>query len=220
MQLGQLFAVQYEYMHRPHFMKTSRTRWPSRRVRRLLLFLVVGGGILLTARHLGAPVHGAEVAVDVKATKPHLTDVKQAPAATLDQPYFTLNLPPGFTPQAATTTPSGQLFSQTIIKQASLGSLIIAIGIRTLPEGGIDEDSSYQLRTKDTQRYTITSKSYDGQQVRIANDKQSAVVVAFWQRANLLATISVSAGIDNPADGDNADSVRVLSTVLDAWKWK
>jgi hypothetical protein len=89
-----------------------------------------------------------------------------------------------------------------------------------MPEGGLAGDSSFRLREKDTGRYQLSSQAAGSDIIHIANDKQSAAVVAFWPHGGYLATISVSSGVDNPSSDDNATQIKALQPLLKAWQWR
>jgi hypothetical protein len=191
-------------------MKAHKWRW----LIGLLLLLTV---VIVVFRVISAPVHGRQVPVDRQLTpKPHVT-APTLPASNVQSNYFDLPLPAGYKPQAAQAVP-GLLYSQTILKPSSFGSLLINISLKPLPEGGLAADSSYRLRQQ-TSRYHLTSQSVDGDTVQLANDTESAAIVAFWPHGGYLATISVSSGLGNPAADDNRQELKALQPLLTAWQW-
>lgn len=180
-----------------------------------LLFFAV----LVVVWLVSAPVQGHNTAVDVPIHKTTSKSAATAPATTPQTSYYRLSLPPGFHVQAASQSVDGLLSSQLLTKPGALGSLIINIAIKPLPDGGLDNDSSYRLRELQTSRYSLTSESHAGDTVHISNDQQSAAVVAFWPHGSYLATIGISSSIDNPATDDNADEIATLHTLLANWTW-
>ena len=188
-----------------------------KRVRWLLVLTVVSLLIVGVVRHVSAPVHGRNVAVDVKL-QPKRQTTATPPATTVQADYFQLDLPTGYKPQAAQTVP-GLLYAQTLVKPSTMGSLLINIGIKNLPEGGLSGDSSYRLREQSA-RYRLSSQTVHGETVQIANDAESAAVVAFWPHGGYLATISISSGLGNPAADDNATELAALQPLLKAWQWR
>jgi hypothetical protein len=179
----------------------------------LLLILVIVG------RHLMAPVHGRATKSDIKPQKTLSSSETESSPSVVNQQYFSLNLPAGYVAQEALTPGGTQLFSQTIIKPSGFGSTLINIGIKNLPEGGLSEDPSFTARQQQSGRYQLTIKTVNGETVHVANDRESAVVVAFWVHNKYLATISVSQGINNPAADDNIAGLKVLDVILQAWQW-
>jgi hypothetical protein len=89
-----------------------------------------------------------------------------------------------------------------------------------MPEGGLAGDSSYKLRQQKAERYRLTTQSISGEAIQIANDAESAAVVAFWPHGGYLATISISSGVSNPSSNDNAAELSVLQPLLKAWRWQ
>jgi hypothetical protein len=193
----------------------------SRRQRTLLIFLGCVLLITVVSRILSAPAHGKLVPVEQSQAKALVKPKpKVAPASSDEQQYFSLSLPAGYVAQSGQQPGGNLLFSQTILKAGSFGSTVIAIGIQNVPDGGLDADPSYHLRTTQPERFTLTKATFDGEPVTIANDLQSASVVAFWAHGTHFATISTTQGIGNPATNSNADIIKVLETLLSGWSWK
>jgi hypothetical protein len=193
----------------------------TRRQRTALLLIGFALLIVVISRVLSAPEHGKTIAIEPSTVKALVKpQPKITPASTDEQQYFSLNLPAGFVQQGSQRPGGNVLFAQTIIKTGSFGSMLINIGIQNVPDGGLDADPSYHLRTTQTDRFTISHTTFDGESVAIANDQQSAVVVAFWVHGSHFATISTSQGIGNPATDDNTEVIKVLNQLLSAWSWK
>lgn len=191
--------------------------------RRFWVILSICALILITCaifvRVISAPSHG-QITDSLPATL-KISGPKQkppAPASEIQTPYFNLALPVGYRQQASQTV-SGLLYQQTIIKSSTSGSLVIAIGLSSLG-AGLSDNSAYRLRTQDLGRYKITNQSVRGESVVIANDAQTAAVVAFWVHGDRLATISVSSGLQDPAANDNIDEIKALQPLLEAWHWQ
>lgn len=201
-------------------MKRLRLSW-FRHHSRLLILLVLLLVIGLIVHGLSAPVHGKTVPVDHAVKKPQATTQRlELPASQDNQTYFTLNLPAGYRAQDPQAPSGNLLYAQTITKPSDFGSLVINIGIRTLPEGGLDADPSYHLRTSTPSQYSMSTLTVDGSLVHIANDTQSTSVVAFWVHGSYEATISVMQGVNEPGTDNNASQLQVLTTLLHAWTWK
>lgn len=200
-------------MHRVR-LRIKRPRW------RWLMLTVVVLAVVGFGHVISAPSQGHEVTVDTKLS-PTLSQPAAAPtpASNLSSTYFTLALPVGYKAQAPQTV-AGLLYEQTVIKASSFGSIVISISIEAMPDGGLAGDTSYNSRVQQPDRYTLTTKNIAGDNVVIANDAQSAAVVAFWPHAGYLATIAASSGLDNPDSGNNADEVAALTTLLNAWQWQ
>lgn len=195
---------------------------PRTRSRRIVLGLCLLGLVLvvIVVKILNAPSQG-----HIIAAKDHLTTQKRTvtkatpPATTVDNSYFSLALPPGYNPQTPATV-SGLLYSQTLTKPGAMGSLIITISIKQLNADGLSGDSSYHLRETQADRFKLSQQTIGGDIVHIANDQQSAAIVAFWPHVGYLATISISSGIGNPSTDDNADELKALQPLLAAWQWR
>ena len=201
-------------------MKRLRLTWFWHH-KRIVAFVLVVLAIGWAVHMLAAPVHGKTVAIDQKIGLQTVPKARPTPPASQDdQAYFSLSLPPGYQVQASQNPGGTQLYSQTIIKPGQLGSLVINIGIRMLPDGGLDADPSYHLRTTQTNRYRLTTTSVSGETVHIANDSGSTSVVGFWVHGSYEATLSVSQGVDQPGENSNDEQLQVLKTLLAAWSWK
>lgn len=177
---------------------------------------IVGWGV----HQLTAPVHGRPTSGGTVPRTKRLAKPAVLPASNLQNDYFQLALPTGYRVQAGNAETPGILYTQTLIKPANFGSLIVVIAVKAMPEGGLSEDSSYRLRSQQTTRYKLSSQTLAGESVQIANDSQAAAVVAFWPHSGYLATISVTSGISDPGADDNADQVAALRTLLAAWQWR
>ena len=197
-------------------------RLKLRRKIQLGLLLVAGSTLWLAGHELSSSVHSgfspAKTSTMAAKAPSHAPSV--APAQTLSNQYYILDLPAGYSAQDALQTPSGMLATQTIIKHGSFGSLIISIGVQPLSSDGLEADPSYHLRVSNQSRYQLHTQPQAGDTLQIANDRQEASVVAFWPHGGYLATISVSSGLGNPATNDNADVLKALQPILDAWQWQ
>ena len=208
--------------------KRLRGVWRTRRGRKVLVRLGVFAFILLVIaliiRFLDEPSTGHNIAAQgVPKLVGSSAPPKQAtptPAQTLTNSYFTLSLPPGYAAQAGDPTPAGILYDQTLLKNGDFGSLIITVAVRDLPTGGLSEDSSYQLRQKQTAQYQITNQTLRGEIVRVASDTTTGAVVAFWPHGSYLATISVSSGTDTSSGGDASNETTDIQPLLNAWRWR
>lgn len=192
---------------------------PRRVGRRSLSLVLIGVIIVVTIaiRLISSPAHGHQVAVDKKYQPKKIVTVV-VPASTISNNYFKLDLPVGYKQQPAQAA-TGILFAETIIKPSTEGSLIIAIGIQNLPEGGVVNDPSYHARQLNTARYTFSTKTLHGETVNIASDMQGSSTAAFWPHGGYLASIGVSSGFAS-SGGDNSDQLRALETLLNAWQWQ
>lgn len=190
----------------------------KKRIIRLAVILLIVVGVILFAAKLNAPSKGTVNQHPTTKIKPHIAAQETAPS-TQGTAYYTLSLPAGFAEVASGTTPSGMLAVQTLTKQLAIGKLVIAIAVKPMPEGGVTRDSAYQLRAAHPERYSFSTKSINGDTVTIANDSQSAAVVAFWPHQNYLATISLTMGFEGPPADGNADELEQLQTLLNAWQW-
>lgn len=191
---------------------------------------VIGGGVLLCAlllwlgfRQLTGPAEGhivrpsgATITTKVTKESPVATDMTQQKLSSV---YFDLTLPPGYRLQPNTQASAGLLYQQTIIKPSSFGSLVVAISLKTLPEGGVNNDPSYTTRHEQPAQYQASVRQIKGDTVFLFADTEHASTVAFWPHSNYLATIGISAGISNPG-GDTTDQRSVLEALLDAWQWR
>ena len=181
-----------------------------------IVFVVIISGI---AAKLNAPAKGVVNQHPKAQSKPRLVAAQSAPS-TQQTAYYELNLPAGFAVVPSAAPPNGILAVQSLTKQLAIGKLVIAIAVKPLPDGGAQADSAYQLRIVHPERYTFTTKTIKGDTVSIANDSQSAGVVAFWPHQGKLATISLTMGFEGPPGDGNADELEQLQTILSAWQWR
>jgi hypothetical protein len=190
----------------------------KRRYLLMAAILICLAGVYGFTRLVASPSHGQPVKNGTPSRK-HVEAADQLPSTTIKTEYFELALPAGYRPQEAQPV-LGLLYAQTLTKPSSSGSLIINISIKTMPEGGLAGDSSYKLRQQKVERYRLTTQSISGEAIQIANDAESAAVVAFWPHAGYLATISISSGVSNPSSNDNAAELSALQPLLKAWRWQ
>jgi hypothetical protein len=189
---------------------------------RLVVAVCLLAAMVFIIRIVSAPVTGHTTKIDVSLAKKQPTSsprIDTQPSAVTNT-YYTLNLPVGYHVQTGASTPVGVLSNQVITKPGALGSLIINIAVKALPDGGLENDSSYRLRLLQTDRFSTTSQTYRGETVHVSNDSQSAAVAAFWPHHGYLATIGISSSLDNPAADDNAEELSALKVLLDAWRWQ
>jgi len=180
----------------------------------LLIVLLLGG--YLVSRSVFGPSHGR--ATHSGATLPSQRPITEPlPATTVSSKYFQLDLPTGYKPQEPQTA-SGLLFTQTLTKPSTTGSLIITIAIKQLPEGSLSADPDFHLRETQS-RYHLTNQVFNGEVVHLATDTDSAAVVAFWPHGNYVATIAVRSGVSNPFGDDTAEQ-QSLQPLLKAWQWR
>ena len=170
---------------------------------------------------LNAPAQGRQIApVDANKLVKSSQAAKSTPAQSLANSLFTLSLPPGYNVQSHDPTPSNLLYNQTITKPGAFGTIIIAIAVQNLPQGGLDGDASYTFRQQQPSVYTLTTERHGGDTVHIASDTSTSSVVAFWPHGSYLATISLSSGTDAPSGDNNTDSLHSLTPLLNAWQWQ
>ncbi len=185
----------------------------------IVMLMLVSAVVFIN--QISAPSHGMiTTTLTSKTNKVSAPKQKpQAPASEIQTSYFTLPLPAGYRQQESSQAVPGLLYQKTIIKSSTTGSLVIAIGLSSLGSG-LSDSSAYRLRSQNPTRYKITSRMIHGESVVIANDAQVASVVAFWTHVDKLATISISSGLQNPAANDNADEIKALLPLLEAWQWQ
>lgn len=178
-------------------------------------FLLLATVVTIMAFFLSAPSHGKLTSVDVML-RPVKTQpaAKLAPASTLANKYFSLDLPSGYNLTAQSATTSGLLWNATIIKSAAAGSQVISISLKNF-SGNLNDDSSYRLRQQSS-GYRLQSLSLDGQTIPVfISVGGSGEAVAFWSHGAYLATVSVS----QYAATDSTDCLQTLNTLLSAWRW-
>jgi hypothetical protein len=169
---------------------------------------------------LNAPAKGTIVENPKLKLKPSANAVPTTAPLQQSNTYYSLHLPVGFSSLSSPSTPAGLLSAATLKKNSASGTQLIAIAIKNMPDGGMTNDSAYQLRSSQSAHYTLTTQSVDNDQVRIATDTQSAGVVAFWPHGNLLATISISETYDDPSSSSSTVLSSTLQTVLQSWQWQ
>lgn len=198
----------------------SKKKLSGKRKAQIIALFIIGLAMWLGWQKLNAPVTGQIVAT--KTTSQHkISKPEEKPAtSSIKNSYFDLSLPGGYRVQSASQSPPGLSYQQTIIKPSALGSAVINIAIKPMPEGGMSGDSSYQLRAQSPSRFSLIQQVVNGESLVLASDSQSASVVAFWPHAGKLATISVSSALANPSTDNNLQQKKILLTVLTAWNWQ
>lgn len=193
----------------------------SPRRRKAWLAIAAAGFIvvLVVVHVVSTPAHGRPTHSGGKlVVQPHHT-ATATPASTIQTAYFDLPLPAGYRQQGSVAVPN-LLYSQSLIKAADFGSLIITLSLRAMPDGGLEGDSNYRLRSQQSGRYHLNNQIVKGDTVAVANDSQSAAVTAFLPHGGYLAAISVTSGLGNPAGGGNSDELAALQPLLQAWQWR
>lgn len=143
---------------------------------------------------------------------------KSTPAQSIENSYFAVQLPAGYVAQQPQQT-ADLLYTQTIIRASQTGSQVVALRLTQLPAGGMTADSSYTLRIQQADRYERTSYAKQPAIV-LFSDKETGAVVAFWERQNVLATISVTNGIQNATPDARQKIDSTLDAVVAGWQWR
>lgn len=184
-----------------------------------LILLASASGALY---NLSRPVEGQLIkpsGMTVHTAKTPQPTAKATTPQKISSDYFEILLPPAYRVQAASQSIPGLLYQQTLIKSSSFGSLVIAIAIKPLPEGGVNSDPSYTSRQQQPARYHFATQQAGGDTIHIVSDSQVASTVGFWPHAGYLATIGVSSGISNPGN-DNSEQLNALKALFSAWQWR
>lgn len=191
----------------------------GRKIKLVILGIVIFAG--WWAWHtVSAPVTGTQVVAEKGLQTKKVAAKSPAGQTAVSGEYFNLNLPAGFRAQANSQSTPGLLQQKTLIKPGDFGSTVVNIGVKNLPEGGLQGDSSYALRVNKPNQYSLTSINAQGQTVPVAVDSQSAATVGFWVHGPYLATISVSSGLGNPSPETTQEQLKVLQTVISGWQWQ
>jgi len=201
--------------------KRKRFAWLTKKRKiRIAILVVIVFGLWFAWRQISSPVEGTTVVTDASKSLNQSKKPKTPGATDIKTNYFELALPAGYRTQSTSTSVPGLLYQQTLIKPSTMGSVVVNISVKTLPEGGLSGDSSYQLRVKNPARYSMSSESVNGQQVVLASDAQAGAITAFMTRGGYLATVSASSGVSNPSGDNNETQRKVLQPVLEAWRWR
>ena len=207
------------YRHRREEKNDAKTAHPWRR--RLVIIVMVTIVLGIIAHWLGSPAVGHQEAVTERLKHaPQTKTTPVSPASTISNPYFRLNLPPGYNQQVSSNSGTA-LYAQTILKPGPSGTTIIHLQITTL-SGGLSNDASYHLRQSQPQTYELVQETVGGSSVSIATrrDSNGGEVVAFWSHAGYEATLAVTVGTGNSAPTDTVADRHTLETLLQAWQWK
>jgi len=202
--------------------KRKRFAWLTKKRKILLVCILLGlVGLWFAWKQITAPATGTAVVTDASKSLKNSSKSAKTPGATeIKTGYFELNLPTGYRIQATSSSVPGLLYQKTLIKPSTMGSVVIAIGLKNLPDGGLQGDTSYQLRVKNPTRYTMTSETINGQPIVLASDSQAGSITAFIARGGYLATVSASSGVSNPTNDNNETQRKALQPVLEAWRWR
>jgi hypothetical protein len=95
-----------------------------------------------------------------------------------------------------------------------LSAWSLAIQIRQLPSGVLEDDGGYNLRKQHPELYEEQKSIINGMSVSVMSDKRNADKVAFIVHNKLVASIAVSGD-----DTQNASTDNVFSGVLSSWQW-
>ena len=158
----------------------SRNRIRYRRLKIVVVLAVLLlAGSLFMVWQLTQPVHGHRThsGLKLQAARPAETPQKQLAAQTVQDAYFDLPLPAGYSLPANAGPPAGLLYQQTILKPSDFGSLVLNVAIKNLPEGGLAAEPAYQLRSQQAGRYGLSTELEHGDRLQIAGDRQSAAML-------------------------------------------
>ncbi len=195
----------------------TKQRHPKRWLGGLTLLVLI---VIVIIKLLTAPAQGHTNIVDqaVKSTR-HQT-VKPAPASTLDNKYFRLRLPVGYSLNNTQTAAADSLLSATIFKPSTGGTSIINVAVVNLPPDGLTNLSAYRVRSQSPATYKLESTTIKGDTVALSTrlDGESGEVVALWPHGAYVATLAVSTGT-LATSGDTAANLKSLQTLLAAWQW-
>ncbi len=185
--------------------------------------------IVVISHFIDRPVHGRALShlnVSMLTSKAatavtsNAVTTKPTPPGTLSNGYFTLSLPAGYVSQTNNQAPAGMLYAQNVIATSTDGSLLIAIGLKQMPAGGLSADSSYALRSKQPTNYKVTSQTVNAETVQVSSGVQDDGVVAFWAHGSYLATISVTTGLAGTGASNVPSEQQALNGLLSGWQWQ
>lgn len=186
----------------------------------LVVFLIGVGGYLYNL--ISSPVEGKVVPAQINKSKMKKTTAspEAKPEVALSSDIFDLKVPPGYTVQQSSGQISaGLLYQRSLIKSSAFGSIVIAIAIKPLPEGGLSADSSYTSRQQQPEHYRFSDVEVRGETLKIATEIASGSTVVFWPYGGHLATIGTSSAISNPTS-DTTEIMRAIKPLLEAWRWR
>lgn len=187
----------------------------------LVIMLVIVTGLWFAWRQISSPVTGKTVVTNASTSLQQKNKTAKTPAATsIKSNYFQLDLPAGYRIQATSSSVPGLLYQQTLVKPSTMGSVVINIAVKDLPEGGLSGDSSYQLRVKNSSKYSMSSETLNGRTVVLASDAQAGAITAFMTNGGRMATVTASSGVSNPSGDSNEAQRKALQPVLEAWRWR
>lgn len=184
------------------------------------------GGIWIFLVLVLAPSNGKQVKTTFKyagsqgdLNGPSSSNLIQAPAA--NNTYYLLKMPLGYKVQDFKgKLPADQLYVQNILGNDGQGSQLIAISISS-SDGGLENNSAYQLRSTNPSQYAKSTETISAQQVTIFTDNQNSNVVAFWSHGPYILTISVSSAYQlYSAGGGQNPEVGILNNFLNNFSWK
>lgn len=202
----------------------ARTKFawlPRKRKIKLGIAIVIVIGLWFAWKQISSPVTGKTVVTDASASIRAKGKTNKTPRATdIENNYYMLKLPAGYRVQATNESVSGLLYQQTLVKPSTMGSVVISIAVKNSPEGGFSGDPSYQMRVKNSARYTMNTESIGGQNVVLASDAQAGAITAFIANGGRMATVSASSGVSSPTGDNNEAQRQALQPVLEAWRWR
>jgi hypothetical protein len=92
----------------------------------------------------------------------------------------------------------------------------LAIQIRKLPSGSLNDDGGYNFRNQNPVRYSEQIIDIHGNQISIITDQSGGYSkTAFFTHQGLVANVTLISSSDSKA----TDMDKALHTVLGSWKW-
>lgn len=176
----------------------------------IIMGVVVGGTIILILKYTSAPV-----TVDLSAAAPSIrpTPTPQNGRGLLSGIYVALEYPGEFDQVSRITSDPTALEQYSIGSKASYRRLI-AVNVRKLESGNLDDDASYKRRLLYPKEYTETKQAVTGAKVSIMTKVDGHEQTLFWAQGGKLLTVSAT----STESGDNVPAF--LATVRESVTWR
>jgi hypothetical protein len=175
--------------------------------------LLLASAAAICVRALMGPAEGSVItkpaSVAAKSTESQPVQLEQ-----FDGTYISFVYPDSFTVNARATAEPPMLEKHLLVTHGVAVKLLTMV-VMPLPHGGLQEDSSYLMRTQHPDLYQMRTVTVNGEPVTIAKKAGTFEQVAFWPHGGKLLTIAISG-----SSSDTATDETMYTNIVKSVTWR